>query len=199
MRRGVDYSWGRPAPAALRAAGFTFAVRYLSWDPTTKNLTRGEAELLAAAGLDLVLVWENHAGDFLVDSAVTGQVHARAARAQAVQVGAPDDVPIYFAVDKDVTADTMDEALAYVGGVASVIGADRVGVYGEYDVVTAVRLADLAAYSWQTAGWSGGKWAAHAQLRQVKNTQKVDGAPVDFDEAWSDDFGAWYPGQRSYR
>src|SRR5689334_22152472 len=63
LRVGVDYAWARPSPRGLRNAGFTFAARYLSYQTDGKNLDRGEADGLIAAGLDIVLVWEQYAGD----------------------------------------------------------------------------------------------------------------------------------------
>ena len=55
---GVDYSWEHPSPASLHAAGYRFAVRYLSYDTTGKNLSRSEANALWAAGVDVVANWE---------------------------------------------------------------------------------------------------------------------------------------------
>src|SRR5581483_4783081 len=54
--RGVDYAWGRPGGATLRAQGYTFAARYLSYDTTGKNITAAEANSLHAAGVDVVVV-----------------------------------------------------------------------------------------------------------------------------------------------
>src|ERR1044072_5426423 len=65
VRSGVDYSWARPSPSGLRAAGYTFAVRYLSFDTTGKNLSASEARALQAAGIDLVSNWESGASDAL--------------------------------------------------------------------------------------------------------------------------------------
>src|SRR5262245_53924168 len=65
VRSGVDYSWARPSPSGLRAAGYTFAVRYFSYDTTGKNLTASEAHALQAAGVDLVSNWESGASDAL--------------------------------------------------------------------------------------------------------------------------------------
>src|SRR4051812_26945212 len=56
-RMGVDYSWSRPSPGWLRSAGFSFAARYLSHD-STKNISRGEADALRSAGVDIVANWE---------------------------------------------------------------------------------------------------------------------------------------------
>src|SRR4051812_28056313 len=62
-RVGVDYSWARPSPSGLRAAGYTFAARYLADDTDAshgKILFRPEANALRAAGVDIVSNWEVH-------------------------------------------------------------------------------------------------------------------------------------------
>jgi hypothetical protein len=202
MRRGVDYSWGRPSPAALVAAGYTFAVRYLSsWAPHAgKRLTAGEARALSAAGLDVVLVYEDLAGDFLVDPEATGRAHAAAARAQAATLGAPPDVPIYFAIDRDPRpAATLRAGLTYLRYAAGELGPARVGVYGGHAIVQAALDGGSCRYGWQTYAWSDGMWWPGAQLRQVKTGVQFDGVDVDEDEAQSADFGAWRVGQSTYQ
>jgi hypothetical protein len=66
LERGIDYAWSRPSSSqALRAAGYTFVARYLSYDTTGKNLSPGEAQQLFAAGIDVVANWEWGADDAL--------------------------------------------------------------------------------------------------------------------------------------
>src|SRR5690348_1179506 len=60
---GVDYSWARPSPAHLKAEGYHFAARYLSYDTTGKNITAAEANALRAAGIDVVSNWEQGGSD----------------------------------------------------------------------------------------------------------------------------------------
>src|SRR5205807_968244 len=57
---GVDYAWSHPSPSAVRADGYTFAARYLSYDPS-KNLSVGEKDALWGAGVDVIVVWEQTA------------------------------------------------------------------------------------------------------------------------------------------
>src|SRR5215470_10542599 len=64
-RMGVDYSWARPSPQGLVSAGYTFASRYVSFNTTGKNLTASEASALRAAGIDIVVNWEQNAQDAL--------------------------------------------------------------------------------------------------------------------------------------
>src|SRR3954447_6953182 len=99
---GVDYSAGfsSATPSAVKRAGARFVCRYLSTPGNPKNLTRGEARLHQAAGLQIVTVFETTAGRALRGRAA-GIVDARAAIAQLAAVGGPKGAPLYFAVDFD--------------------------------------------------------------------------------------------------
>ena len=60
---GVDYSFGRPGAAALKAAGVKFVVRYVPYlGDGGKGLKRPEAEELHGAGIPVALVYESTAG-----------------------------------------------------------------------------------------------------------------------------------------
>jgi hypothetical protein len=104
----------------------------------------------------------------------------------------PDDRPIYFSVDWD--ADSSDWAAidAALRGAASVIGADRVGVYGSYATVAHCHAAGTAKWFWMTYAWSKGKEPpAYVHLYQYRNTQNIGGADCDFVRALKDDYGQW--------
>ena len=187
---GIDYAWGRPAPSAIRAAGYQFAARYLSYDTTGKNLTAGEAHALRSAGVDVVVVWENGATDAL-NGYGEGVTQAREAERQAAACGQPAGRPIYFAVDFDASSGDEGAIDSYFDGVASVIGRDRTGVYAGYYVVQRLFNAGKIRFGWQTYAWSGGQWDSRAQLRQVLNGIRVDGVDSDRDQADAADFGQW--------
>jgi hypothetical protein len=189
-RKGLDYAWGRPSPKKIRAAGYTFAVRYLSYDKTGKNLSASEAKALRAAGVDVAVVWEQGAYDALSGSGL-GVTHAKAAKSQAAACGSPAGRPIYFAVDFDATPGQQAAINAYFDGVASVIGHNRTGGYGGYYVIKRLFDAGKIKYGWQTYAWSGGQWDPRAQLRQIKNGIHVDGVDSDIDQAMANDFGQW--------
>ncbi|MBC6458818.1 glycoside hydrolase domain-containing protein [Actinomadura sp. HBU206391] len=190
---GIDYSWGRPGTAALKKAGAKFVCRYLSDDPSGKNLTRAEADELSAAGIWVVVVWES-AKDRALAGRSGGTADAKAAAAQATACGMPGDRPIYFAVDFDATAAQQSKINAYLDGAASVIGQRRVGVYGGYGPVKRSLDAGKAAWAWQTYAWSGGKWDSRAHIQQYLNEQVLNGAAVDHDRAMKDDYGQWRVG-----
>lgn len=195
---GIDYAWGRPGPAAIKAARINdkpieFVCRYLSHDTTGKNLTKAEADVLAGAGLWVVVVWETTAQRALAGHSA-GAADARFADAQARACGMPDGRPIYFAVDWDATAGQQDEINAYLDGAASVLGRDRVGLYAGYWPVKRAFDAKKITWAWQTYGWSGGHWDGRAQLQQYSNSHTLNGVGVDYDRATTGDYGQWKPG-----
>lgn len=99
----VDYSWARPAPAAVKAAGYTAVWRYLSGGTEGKDLTAAEAASLHAAGLGIGCVWETTAQRAL-GGADAGAADGRAAAAQAKAVGLPAGCPLLVNVG-DFAAD----------------------------------------------------------------------------------------------
>jgi hypothetical protein len=184
---GVDYSWARPSPAHLRSEGYSFAARYLSYEPS-KNISAGEVQALKAAGMDVVVVWENGANDAL-DGYQTGVKHAQAAVAQAAAAGMPAGRPIYFACDFDAQPSQQAAIDAYMDGAASVIGRGRVGAYGGYSLIKRLFDGGKITWGWQTYAWSYGQWDGRAQVRQVQNG--IEGGSCDKDEATAVDFGQW--------
>jgi hypothetical protein len=192
-RWGVDYSFDRPVPAALRQAGTTFAVRYLTG--AGKALTHLEAENLSAAGIDVVGVFESTGGR------ARGGYDAGAADARtAVRAlhtasgGHADGRPIYFACDFDAAGEgehVLGQVMEYVRGAVHAIGWHRVGLYAGLGPIERAHHLNRCRYLWQTLAWSGGRWSAHAQLRQTQVDRLVAGAHVDIDLAVAPDFGQW--------
>jgi hypothetical protein len=191
---GLDYAWSKPSIAALHQAGAKFACRYLSHDATGKSLTRSEANALTAAGIWIVVVWETTANRALSGQA-GGVADARAANAQAQACGMPEDRPVYFAVDWDASGAQQAQINAYLNGASSVLGLDRVGMYGGVGPIRRAFDAEMIRWGWQTYAWSGGQWDARAQLQQYKNGVNVGGADCDYDRAVVDDYGQWKVGE----
>lgn len=189
---GVDYAWSHPGGAALKAAGKQFACRYLSPD-SSKNLTRVEADDLAAHGVWCVVVYEATAQRALSGEA-GGAADAKTAQAQAKAAGMPSGRPIYFAVDFDATASQQAAINAYLDGAASVLGASRVGIYGGYYPVKRALDAGKATWAWQTIAWSGGQWDVRAVIRQGAQ-KSINGVSCDLDTAIAADYGQWMPGK----
>lgn len=185
---GVDYAWARPTPGHLASQGYKFAVRYLSYDTTGKNLTASEASALRQAGIDVVSNWEWDTSDALGGFS-RGVDHAKAAQSQALAAGMPAGRPIYFSVDFDAAPSQQPAIDAYFDGVASVLGKARTGAYGSYYVIKRLFDGGKITWGWQTYAWSGGNWDSRAQLRQVQNG--IENGQLDKDEAVAADFGQW--------
>jgi hypothetical protein len=189
---GIDHAWGVPSSAALRNAHVKFVVRYLSHD-ASKNLTRKEADLRSADGIDLAVIWETTANRAMSGRA-GGAADATEAAKQAAACGMPIDRPIYFAVDWDATAAQQATIHAYLDGAANVLGRNRVGLYAGYGPISRAFDAKKITYGWQTYAWSGGRWDSRAQLQQYLNSQRVGGVDCDYNRAMKDDFGQWRVG-----
>lgn len=196
--KGVDYAYGRPSPAALRAAGYRFACRYVSYDGNPKNLTVAEARALRQAGLDVVVVFERDA-DRPIEGAAAGAEDGASAKRQADALGAPPGSAIYAAVDFDPTSAQMPVVLAYLKAFARACDPHPCGAYGGYRVIDAAK--GIVRYLWQAGAWSTWlnpatgrrEYRLHpaAHLRQYAGTVQVDGVSCDVNDALQPDYGGW--------
>jgi hypothetical protein len=188
---GLDYAGGRPVPASIVAGGYSFVARYLSPGGASlpgKQLLPDEYRALLAAGIAVVLNWETTATR-MQGGRAAGIADAQAAQSAVGALGVPGDRPIYFSADWDATPADQTLIDAYLAGAASVIGADRVGVYGSYYVVQRCLDHQSARWAWQTMAWSGGQCEARAHLRQRIGTVIVGAVECDVNEALQFDFG----------
>src|SRR5215472_19088222 len=148
VRYGIDYAWAHPSPSSIKADGYTFAMRYLSYDPS-KNLSASELAALKADGIDVGVVWE-YDSTAALNGFNTGVSDARTAISQADALGMPAGRPIYFAVDFDATPGDQTAINSYFDGVASVIGLDRTGAYADFYVIQRLFDAGKISFGWQT-------------------------------------------------
>lgn len=201
MSQVVDYSWGRVGgsnathAAAVAAAGYVGAMRYLCYPDPGKQLTKPELDALHAAGIAVGVVWEttaNRSGQ----GRAAGQADAVEANRQADALGFPADRPIFYAVDFDTSADVVRP---YFAGAADVAGRP-VGVYGSYRVVEGLGLD----WSWQCAAWSGngegsgGSIQGRRLSRRARLFQRVGyvlGDTCDVNDVLAPDWGGWHPDQ----
>jgi hypothetical protein len=202
---GLDYSAARPGGAAIRAAGYSFVVRYLDNGLSGRvNIDAAEVADLRANGVNIALVWERKIigqPDRATQGASAGTADAQAARAAAAAVGL-DGFPIYFAVDFDVPdyAPSSADPMAKLGPVGqyllaarNVMGFWRMGVYGGFYAVSRALDAGLASLAWQTLAWSGGQTDGRIQLLQRISTMSVGGVDCDVNEQRTDYFGQSAP------
>lgn len=184
---GLDYAWSKPSIAKMLSKRVKFVIRYLSYDKTGKTATKKEVLSLRNKGIKVGFVWEttaNRAGKGFA----AGVSDAREALKQLSKLGAPNNVPVYFAVDYDANPATVDP---YFRGVLSVTGVLRVGAYGSYKVVKYLKEHKLISFCWQTYAWSGGKWYSGNHIEQYKTEISFDGADVDFNRTKKDYCGLW--------
>jgi len=191
--RGIDYAdFPHPPPAAIKAAGYGFVMRYTSPsagnDVNGKNLQPPELHALLAAGLKVGLVFEFGAQQMLAGHA-QGVADAQHADAVCAALGL-HGLPVYFAADWDATQAQQAAINAYLDGAASVIGKARTGIYAGFYPVKRALDGGHAVWAWQTLAWSGGQWDPRAQLRQHLGVS-VGGVSCDLNEAMAADFGQW--------
>lgn len=188
MAEGIDYSWARPGGAAIKAAGKSFAVRYLYPDGQGgKGLDPSELADLQGNGIEVPVVYESYAAR-IKEGHDAGVADAHTAQAELVRLGLPTGMPIYFACDYDAPESDQPAIDAYLKGVAEVLGADRVGIYAGYWICKRCRENGTAAYRWQTYAWSGGQWDAGNHIEQYRNGQELNGQ-VDFNRSKQDNYG----------
>jgi hypothetical protein len=177
---GIDYAWGNPHPATLKQAHVRFCMRYLSHD-ASKNLKLPELKSLHAVGIKAGVVWESTASRAL-GGYQAGRADAYTAKAQVNALGLRD-IPVYFACDWDVNDAQKPIVAKYLNGAASVLGKQRVGVYGSYYVVRYCVEHDACDWFWQTYAWSGGLVHPATHVYQYRNAQRLDGVSVDYNKA----------------
>lgn len=185
--KGIDTPYSIVNHASqIKAAGYSFVVRYLS--PNTANfphkqITEAEVAELSDAGLWIGGVWEKM-GSLAEMNAATGQQHAEAAVAAAARVGQPAGSGIYFAVDFDAMPGQMDDVLAYFKTAHAVVTSHRflTGCYGSGLVCESVLGAGFAHYAWLAGatGWQGSREFNRWSIEQG-GTSTVAGLPVDLD------------------
>lgn len=182
MSRGLDYSAGRIAGPVIRAAQYSFVCRYVDAPAYAgqKHVTPAEHADLAGSGVDVYLVFESVIGDML-GGYPAGVDHARRAMAGAAWIGYPVGVPIFFACDEHVTPHEIPTCLAYLDGVASVLGRARTGVYGFVELIQAAHDTGAAVAFWLAGRAPAAGSPAHMWQRNDGFTQ-VGGITCDVNE-----------------
>jgi hypothetical protein len=182
--QGLDFAWGAPGVARMRAFGARFGASYFSYDGSKGWTQRpGLVSEYHRAGIPTVGVWEttaNRAGQ----GCSAGASDARAAAGQARAVGNTNR-PIDFAIDFDAEGSQVD---GYFRCAHAVLGS-RVNAYGSYYALKYLCAHGLVGHtSWQTYAWSAGQWlpASCAPLEQYLNDSSVD-----YDRAIAPDYGQW--------
>lgn len=183
-QRGVDYYGGpeRPTPDELIKSNINFVMRYIPYNNAGKGITKEELDSLLAAGLSVGFVWQRYGDEFLAtqrevselgiklgDSFNAGVKMAQKAKAGMDSLGVPSNIPIYFAFEgaaadvdgnpgvagsRDITIEEVPKLLQFLKGCESVVGKQRVGMYGGGPSMLKVAEASAATYYWQSRGWT---------------------------------------------
>lgn len=185
---GIDYSWARPGGRNIKNAGKQFVVRYLWPDGEGgKGLDAGELADLVNNGLEIALVYQAGANTVLGGYGV-GVSQAKTAQSEINRLGLPKNSPVYFAADFDANAGHQPAIDDFLNGAASVIGRERVGIYGSANVMQRTMASKTATFFWQTYAWSGGRVQQGIHLYQYLNGQNLNGA-VDYNRTSLDNYG----------
>lgn len=189
MSKGIDYSWARPSGAAIHAAGYSFAMRYLSSGDGGKNIHADEAHDLFSNGVDIGLVYESYVRRPLEGHAA-GVADGQTAVAQAEAIGFPHGCAIYAAADFDATEAQQALIDDYLRGFTEgLAGKYETGIYGGFYVVSRCSANGSATKFWQTLAWSGGQVFSGVHIYQ--NGATDFGAGADVNEGRQDNLGNW--------
>jgi len=194
-----------PLAPQIKAAGYDFVARYYA-HRGTKRLSAAEARQLSAAGLHIVVVWEDAPTEVGYFSRARGVDDGTHAYDSAVALGQPAGSAIYFAVDYDALPAAIAGVVAdYFRGVRDGFAhrssgqdpAYRIGVYGSGAACKFLREQGLAELSWlaQSTGWAGYHTYADWNIKQGATTQAL-GIEIDPDTA-KDDYGGFALGDGS--
>lgn len=151
---GADYSAREFSPQELNAYtqyNIKFLMRYIGYPSNPKCISHypGAFQAHEAAGRTVLLAIENQVYDPR-GGYIAGQAMANLALQDARSIGYPENRPIFFCSDAWLANNgiTVDTAMRYLDGAASVLGAARVGAYGFRDFVVPARQGNHAARIW---------------------------------------------------
>jgi N-acetyl-anhydromuramyl-L-alanine amidase AmpD len=208
MGTTVDFAARMIDAGAIKNAGHEGVMVYLSRSRPGSNfgakpVTREYCDSLRAWGLEVVSIWQYGKPGGSAPSDWTrgfegGVADAREALETHFRCGGAPFRPIYFALDEDITLKQWnDTASHYYRGVASVLGLEWTGIYGNYEAMEWAAEDDVARWFWQTRAWSNGMISDKNHLYQrVVDTAsnpgpKIDGSAVDVNDISKPDYGQW--------
>src|SRR5271165_676372 len=198
----LDYAAGVIPASQIRAAGAAGSIRYVSdrrpggsW-MLGKPMQISEARDLNQNGLKIVSCYQygkQSSADWLGGQSA-GVAHARRGWELHTAAGGPASAPIYASIDDDPSYEQYKQQVApYLRGWESVIGHQRVGVYGKSKTIDWALQDGLGTYFWQhNWGSPGGRTHPAAHLHQVEiDKRSVGGVGVDINEILKPQFGQW--------
>jgi hypothetical protein len=191
----MDWSFSRIDARVFVAQGVKLALRYITGskgDPG-KVLTVAERDRIFAAGMAILLNFEE-SSTAAFKGGDQGRVHGGEAKAKATALGYPTDLPIIVSVDTDITAGTLRTAEDYVRSFAAACLPYPIGVYGDTDIIGAVK--DISQLNWlpNASAWSDKNSTARSlvHIRQ-HGTKTENGLAWDPDDV-EKPVKAWFVG-----
>lgn len=191
---GLDIAYPpRDWASQLAALGYRFIGRYCPYfGDQGKSLTREEADIILAAGMDILMFFqtgaESHRG-----GRERGIAEAQWWLAGKAHLGIPDDVVPVFCVDFDAQPVDYPLIAEFQLGAISVLGLEHVGIYGHDRVIDFAAGNGLATTFVQCVAYSRGRISPHAMVFQDVGPD-VLGNHIDHDTAFAEDFGQWKAG-----
>jgi len=198
----LDYAAGVIPANEIRAAGALGAIRYVSdrrpggsW-MLGKPIQITEARDLNQSGLKIVSCYQygkQSSADWLGGQSA-GVTHAQRGWQLHSAAGGPAGAPIYASIDDDPSYEQYKAQVApYLRGWESVLGHQRVGVYGNSKTIDWALHDGLGSYFWQhNWGSPGGRTHPAANLHQVEiDKRNVGGVGVDINNICKPQFGQW--------
>ncbi|MBF6161497.1 DUF1906 domain-containing protein [Nocardia cyriacigeorgica] len=198
----VDYAAGVPSAAAIRDAGHTGVIRYVSdrrpgaeW-MAGKPLLAAEVEDLNAAGLKIVSCYQFGKGPTADwrGGLEAGKRHAERGLELHLAAGGPEGVPIYASIDDNPSAADFATMIApYLLGWHAVLGRENTGVYANSPTIDLAVAAGLGSWYWQHDwGTPDGYVNPAAHLHQFEiDDRTIDGVGVDLNNILTPEYGAW--------
>jgi Domain of unknown function (DUF1906) len=159
----IDYSFQRPDPAAIRAAGYLGVLRYGGDNYPSKDLSASEIASLHEAGLAIYGIVFETTATRATAGAAAGAADARSTIEFAQDLGYPAGGYLFAAVDEDVPWSSVS---AYFEGWCSVTSPYVMRPYGSAEIIDGFAAAGFGVGGWQTAAWSSGVVSPNAAVYQ---------------------------------
>lgn len=183
----LDWAFGTVNPYELRRAGVAGVSRYISDSSSGKNITKPEYDGYLAAGVGIVLNWENTNSDYNGGYS-RGFTYGQRARAMARALGHPDERPIIASIDTSVPPASLPGAIDYIVGFRDGSGAGgdfRCGCYATAFVLKALQDRGLIRVAWQPIppyGWYGNGAPLPTATMYQLGSQSFPTMPMAYDE-----------------
>lgn len=170
---GADYVSLTPKVKAwLLTNHARFVIRYIARRSSIgKIITTAEIKWLHANGIAIALNYEGSTND-LQSGAPGGVANGSWSRQFVRSLGYPEPAPLFVSVDTDVYAGNLGTAKAYVQGFIGQIGAHHPAVYGDTDILAAVKPLRPIGWLPNARAWSDPTDGAIVHIKQGREDKQ---------------------------